>query len=1002
MTAPAKRFQEETIKAATAALGGANPLKRFLVADEVGLGKTVVARDVLKNLSAGRRKFVVYYITSGLKVADQNKVELLRFLDDDAAKDALSTIDRLGLVAFEPKARGRMRLYAFTPKTSFSGSQRLYGGKAIERAFIGQLIEAVYPGLKRQLPKGFLEYGATTGWPWARDEAKRQLAHVSRGFIDAYGRALRLEFGTPARARILEAARGPAKHGTTLGRLRKALAQAALDSAPPDLVIFDEFQCYRDLLDPKADNPLARQLVEGAPGVPPPPMLLLSATPYRFYAERWEVAAGVQPHAELFDLIAFLGGAALREKAETLFRHFGDRLHDIGQLAPDARPAVIAEAMSLKRSLEKLLSPLMSRTERPAPKHPEKEPDDPTCIHAHDLDVYRHFVDHVPARLAGAAIAYWLSVPLPAQALGDRYQISRGVKFSAPRDVPRLTAATSFKAPKDSWGSAKLRALNALAPAKALALPWTLPSLSWWAPAGPWSDTPRSTKMLLFSRFRATPQSIAALTSLEVERRHLPRQNLPYAEAWKKRRLNPKPNQAPTLALFHPSPFLIRAVNPLRLRKGATLAQLRKGARQQIVDALPASIKPKAPNARDDRRRKPVWAVLAAIERSQTGVQSTEFASIQRVWGQLDKKDATLTALVKQRADAPAIGWVSTGELDGLVDMALGAPGVVVGRALSRHLPELFDFKANHYARLVRFAWTRLRTYLDRPVFWSVLPGDDATAKYQRASLDGCLEAVLDEHFWLRKSKVNPSGLIDDLGTALAANIGTFAFRVGGKADRIRIRCHAAVPFGGTERDSSQKETPEAGEPPPPRSEEIRNAFNTPFWPHVLATTSVGQEGLDFHSWCDQLGHWDLCSSPVDLEQREGRIQRFGGLTVRLPMAEALGHPALAEARLEGASPWDIIAREADAAYGDDSQLSPWWTMPGAEIKRHMFALPQSRDLERFARLRRQRALYRLALGQPNPEDLVDMLDQGGETHGDDFKGLALDLSAWSRRTPEE
>ena len=80
MSARSKPFQAATVRAATAALSGGNPLRRFLVADEVGLGKTVVARDTLAALASKARKFTVYYITSGLKVADQNKVELLRFL----------------------------------------------------------------------------------------------------------------------------------------------------------------------------------------------------------------------------------------------------------------------------------------------------------------------------------------------------------------------------------------------------------------------------------------------------------------------------------------------------------------------------------------------------------------------------------------------------------------------------------------------------------------------------------------------------------------------------------------------------------------------------------------------------------------------------------------------------------------------------------------------------------------------------------------------------------
>ena len=167
MSAKSKPFQAATAQAATAALLGGNPLRRFLVADEVGLGKTVVARDTLAALADGARKFTVYYITSGLKVADQNKVELLRFLDKDDAKHALSVIDRVGLIPFEEKRKGKLRLYAFTPKTSFSSSRRLYGGKAIERAFIKLLLDELYPGLSdefsRRLHRIWGDFGLALG-----------------------------------------------------------------------------------------------------------------------------------------------------------------------------------------------------------------------------------------------------------------------------------------------------------------------------------------------------------------------------------------------------------------------------------------------------------------------------------------------------------------------------------------------------------------------------------------------------------------------------------------------------------------------------------------------------------------------------------------------------------------------------------------------------------------------------------------------------------------------
>lgn len=48
------------------------------------------------------------------------------------------------------------------------------------------------------------------------------------------------------------------------------------------------------------------------------------------------------------------------------------------------------------------------------------------------------------------------------------------------------------------------------------------------------------------------------------------------------------------------------------------------------------------------------------------------------------------------------------------------------------------------------------------------------------------------------------------------------------------------------------------------------HAFNSPMRPFVLATTSIGQEGLDFHNYCRVIMHWNLPSNPIDV----GRILR--------------------------------------------------------------------------------------------------------------------------------
>jgi hypothetical protein len=139
--------------------------------------------------------------------------------------------------------------------------------------------------------------------------------------------------------------------------------------------------------------------------------------------------------------------------------------------------------------------------------------------------------------------------------------------------------------------------------------------------------------------------------------------------------------------------------------------------------------------------------------------------------------------------------------------------------------------------------------------------------------------------------------------------------------DGFLLRCHAAMPFA-----DAKVENVTGGEDRL-RTDDMRRSFNTRFSPHVLATTSLGQEGLDFHVWCRQLLHWDLCPSPLDLEQREGRIQRFGGLSVRSALAEKLRHVALNEAG-ENVSPWEILAGHAEREDQDASGRSPWWSCP--------------------------------------------------------------------------
>src|SRR4030095_3396894 len=105
------------------------------------------------------------------------------------------------------------------------------------------------------------------------------------------------------------------------------------------------------------------------------------------------------------------------------------------------------------------------------------------------------------------------------------------------------------------------------------------------------------------------------------------------------------------------------------------------------------------------------------------------------------------------------------------------------------------------------------------------------------------------------------------------------------------------------------------------RKDHVRQAFNSPFWPFVLVTTSVGQEGLDFHTYCHSVMHWNLPANPVDMEQREGRVHRYKGHAVRRNVV--LRHAADVEFNRHP-DPWTGLfsaAATSEAGAGEDTGL---------------------------------------------------------------------------------
>jgi len=200
-----------------------------------------------------------------------------------------------------------------------------------------------------------------------------------------------------------------------------------------------------------------------------------------------------------------------------------------------------------------------------------------------------------------------------------------------------------------------------------------------------------------------------------------------------------------------------------------------------------------------------------------------------------------------------------------------------------------------------------------------------------------------------------------------------FCARAEGRREQaIGVRSHFAVAF--TKGDNKDADTD--------RKKTVRNAFNSPFRPFVLASTSIGQEGLDFHNYCRRIVHWNLPSNPIDLEQREGRINRFECLAIRQNVARRYGEISFRS------DIWKEMFREAERKEktGNCSDLIPYWGLRKSDdmirIERIVPMYPFSRDELQYERLIKILSLYRLTLGQARQEELLEYIFSHCEKSG--------------------
>ena len=1036
IVAPLKPFQRRTVDHAFHRLFEAgDSSSRFLVADEVGLGKTLVARGIIaraiEHLWDTTERIDIIYICSNASIARSN-LPKLRVGGSESRSLPATRLTMLAtqLAAADTQLQdSKLNFVSFTPSTSFKLGHS--GGQSHERIVLYYLLKEHIRSQRHTGLKNLLQGAIRSKERWrARIEQDVDLPlddSIKGDFADAFNGAKWKDlvdetidrwFRRYNRSGLPEEARQQRSY--VIGSLRKLLAECCVKALEPDLVIMDEFQRFKTLLETRegdAAAELAQELFSArTPEGHPVRTLLLSATPYKLYTTDAERGGEDDHYADFIATTRFL----LDDE---------DRLSDLGRSIAEFRGALkeatyglkydatTAKVKGAKESVEKMLRNVMARTERVVATDDRdamvKEHRAALTPRVAEVQQYLAADDLFRAVGAKDPLRYWKSAPYLAHFMRgynfDRNELPDGIENS-----PEKTADAIRRHAHAYLRSAELNRFGAVDPGNAKLsdevstlldtglwkLLWMPPTTPYWPLEGPFAKQEGATKTLLFSAWNVVPDVVSGVLSYEAERRMVQGGRVsaykdPASQQGQRLTLDAKgaAGRARTrhrlLLLLMPC-LPLADIHPLSAPAGS---DRREWVAERINDLLLDRLqeRPDLGSGQEDHRWE--WVAPLLLDDGLRGFLE-EWRDDPDLPPSTDHFPSYLNDLLD--LDVSELGRVPDSLSRLLTDVALGSPAIVAARMLQSDGVK----ECNRRRAAVRIADAFWHLF-NRPAVIGLLDQlygamherhtSGVEGGYWRAVLryshDGNLQAVLDEQWhllWEQSKWGDPSD--DDammdccsrMVDAILPNPSRVHVRLfddfledeeePALRDDLRVRTIFALRFGQTEI--------EAEDGRPVSQDVVRGAFNSPFRPFVLASTSVGQEGLDFHPWCRRIVHWDLPGNPVDLEQREGRVHRYKCHAVRANVAAKWAGRAMERWRL-GDDLWQLAFELADEAAREagEHDLVPFWLAPGEHyVERHVPLLSYSREVEAFQRLKRQLAAYRVVFGQPRQEELVTLL----------------------------
>ena len=978
------KFQEETVNHVLNLFK--NDQKRVLIGDEAGLGKTRVAAQVVARVKAELEEKVVkdddlyciVYVCCNLQIAQQN----IGILCNSANKVDLSQ-SRLSMQHFvyhDQKSKlkaDKTLLLSLTPATSF----KMTGGtgSADERALIYNcliLLDKFKESIDSDSKLSETLRGTVGKDKWLQHKVYycKKIESLEDKAKEEYKAYIKSAMTRHLDELVDACAQEQPKHA--INNLRRIFADISLETMKPDLVIMDEFQKFSSLLDSNNSSEecrIARAFFgNGKEPDKTPYILLLSATPYKPYTTLEEI--NINNNDEQFQdfhrLIEFLHSESpeVSEAFRKTWKEYSTLLRqlDIKQ---------IETTVSKHKEAEDMLYGVMGRTER-SNKGLIKEvlPDLKEYMSEGDITSYvqmRQLVDsckqHGVTALAAPvdytkSCAYQLSF-MENYKLKDKIEeawnngAGKGLKI----DRLLLNADSIENHSLSQYPNAKLAYVMDSVFGKGRKATGVENLL--WVPASQPYYTQKDnvftrnsdfSKTLVFSSWGMVPRMLSCLISYECERRAGVRSDV-------NELIKDGPKSKGKTVLHTVSTWLADQYDP----KTDYLKDIAE-IKANIVEKVRTRLHDMAPNAQTAARVSSldIHQLLLALDDPQKGVRNIH-------------------------ETAPEI----------LADMAIGAPAMCLYRIFkeigdktpaaledAKTLAEqtadtmLSIFNKAHGITAVNNTWQQDRSKSKNGVYFQ---------KVVDYCIKGNLQAVLDEFVHMIDSK-NISMVAEritdsfiDAGSLKVNTKQSFTTDCVDSSKSINMGKHFAIDLAGESINEGNAQ----------HANNVRNAFNSPFLPFILSSTSVGQEGLDFHWYSRKMIHWNLPSNPQDLEQREGRINRYKCHSVRRNVAKLYGHSSAgSDSTDQGYISWkDMFEKAASELAVNKSGMIPLWYLPlehekfaemeqaGRSIERIERIVPMyslSEDVERYENLINVLTLYRLTMGQPRQEDLVKMLSK--------------------------